>query len=80
MGKSRDSSDGSVEPHVLRQQQRSLHVRNNRLIIGAENKHGTIIENRGVSFALRATVAYINRQRILGSSWPEMHQCVEKHK
>jgi hypothetical protein len=52
-----------------------MHVRDGRLVIGVECKDGTISNDKQLSFAYRAAIAYVNRQRILGSAWPQLHQC-----
>lgn len=46
-----------------------VHVKNDKLIVGVENKYGTITPLKNLSFADRCSVNYINQQRVLGSSW-----------
>ena len=65
----------SLSPDEIKRQQRMMHVRDGRLIVGVEGKDGTISSDKQLSFAYRAAIAYVNRQRILGSAWPDLSKC-----
>lgn len=46
-----------------------VHVRDGRILIGYEDKYGNIKLNHSIPFSVRASINYINRQRILGTIW-----------
>lgn len=74
-----------IEPHILRRMEREyasksrasvgasvdrfVHIRNDRLVIGNEEKGGIITRYHGLPFGTRAAIAFINKSRVLGSTF-----------